>query len=284
MAFIKIDRDILNSYCFSNPNHLKIWIWMLLKANFKKNFIPINTGKGTATIEVKRGQFIFGRLKAEEELSIDKYVIYRALKKFEELGQIKVESHNQYSLVTICKYDSYQSKNEKSAQPMHNQRTTNAQPMHNERTTNAQRMHTTKEGKEGKEGKEVFLGKIENLPNEIENSIKTKLNITKGIILKDGDVQNLWDCFKSENKDVKKYENENEAYKHFSNWINLQDFKKSNLIKGGQFEKITGIKFSDDKTEVYFSDGTSQKLGESQLSLINANMTNPSQIVKGLIY
>jgi hypothetical protein len=295
MAFIKIDRDILNSYCFSNPNHLKIWIWILLKANFKKNYVSVNTGKGTTTIEVNRGQFIFGRLKAEEELDIHNSLIYRAMKKFEELGQIKVESNNQYSLVTICKYDSYQSKNDKSEQPMNNQRTTNAQPtnnqrttneqrMNNQRTTNEQRMNTTKEGKEGKEGKEVFLGKIENLPNEITSSIKTKLNITKGIILKDGDVQNLWDCFKSENKDVKKYENENEAYKHFSNWINLQDFKKSNLIKGGQIEKITGIKFSDDKTEVYFSDGTSQKLGESQLSLINANMTNPSQIVKGLIY
>lgn len=49
-------------------------------------------------------------------------------------------------------------------------------------------------------------------------------------------------------------------------------------------EIIKGISFSDDKSKVYFPDGSSQILGESQLSLVKANMSNPSQIVKGLIY
>jgi hypothetical protein len=49
-------------------------------------------------------------------------------------------------------------------------------------------------------------------------------------------------------------------------------------------EIIKGISFSDDRMKVNFPDGTSQKLGESQLSLVNANLTNPGQIVKGLIY
>lgn len=49
-------------------------------------------------------------------------------------------------------------------------------------------------------------------------------------------------------------------------------------------EIIKGISFSDDRMKVNFTDGTSQKLGESQLSLVKANLTNPSQIVKGLIY
>jgi hypothetical protein len=49
-------------------------------------------------------------------------------------------------------------------------------------------------------------------------------------------------------------------------------------------EIIKGISFSDDRSKVIFPDGSSQILGESQLSLVKANMSNPIQIVKGLIY
>ena len=151
MSFIKIDRCLINSYCFSNPNNLKIWIWMLLKANFKKTFASINIGRGTATIEVNRGQFIFGRFKAEEELDMNGSLIYRALKKFEELEQIIIETNNQYSLITICNYDSYQSNNSRSEQQTNN-----------ERTMNEQGMNISKEGLEGKEGKEESNAHLKN--------------------------------------------------------------------------------------------------------------------------
>jgi hypothetical protein len=124
---------------------------MLLKANFKKTFASINIGRGTATVEVNRGQFIFGRFKAEEELDMNGSLIYRALKKFEELEQIIIETNNQYSLITICNYDSYQSNNSGSEQQTNN-----------ERTMNEQRMNIYKEGLEGKEGKEESNAHLKN--------------------------------------------------------------------------------------------------------------------------
>ena len=145
MAFVKIDKEILNSYCFANPNHLKIWIWLLVKANYKKTFAPLKIGKGYITVKVERGQLLFGRFKAEEELSLDGSLIYRVLKIFEEQEQIKVESNNQYSLITICKYDSYQNNNQESEQPTNNQRTTDEQPTENERKTDEQQVNTSKE-------------------------------------------------------------------------------------------------------------------------------------------
>jgi hypothetical protein len=277
MAFVKIDREILNSYCFSNPNHFKIWIWMLVKANYKKSFVPINLGNGISTVEIDRGQFIFGRFKAEEELNLDGSLIYRALKKFEELGQVKLESNNRYTVITICKYDDYQSN-------IDSNRTADEKPEKNQRKTSEKLANTSKEFLEDKEYKELLLANFKNLPNEMINSIKIKLNITKGIDLENQKIESLWECFKFESNQNKKYKNENEAYKHFSNWVNLQDFKKTNFNNTNQNVKITGVKFSDDKQAVYFPDGTSQKLGESQLSLVMSNMTNPSQIVKGLIY
>jgi len=80
----------------------------LLKANFKDSFMAIKSGTGFMTVEVKRGQLIFGRFKAEEELNIDGSTIYKHLQKFEESGQISIESNNKFSIITICKFDSYQ--------------------------------------------------------------------------------------------------------------------------------------------------------------------------------
>jgi hypothetical protein len=154
MAFVKIDKEILNSYCFANPNHLKIWIWLLVKANFKTAFFPLKIGKGTITVKVERGQLIFGRFKAEEELSLDGSLIYRVLKSFEEQEQIKIESNNQYSIITICKYDTYQNNLGKDEQPTKNRRTTDKQQTNNQRVADESDTNTYKEEKEGIEEKE----------------------------------------------------------------------------------------------------------------------------------
>jgi hypothetical protein len=154
MSYIKLDRDLLYSYSFANPNHLKIWIWLLIKANFKTAFIPLNVGKGFKTIEVKRGQLIFGRNKAEDELGLNGSLIYRTLLKFQELGQINIEVNNHYSVITICNYDSYQSKSDEVEQPMNSQCTANEQQANNRRTTDEQQVNIYKEELEEKESKE----------------------------------------------------------------------------------------------------------------------------------
>lgn len=158
--WIKIHRSLLESYAFANPVSLKIWTWMLLKANYKDSYVPLKSGKGVVSVKVKRGQFLFGRFKAEDELNIDGSMIYRQMKKFEDLEQIKIESNNQYSIVTICNYDFYQSIKDKNEQPMNSQRTTNDQQMENERTAN-EHIQEELEYKEELESKEVgYAGKL----------------------------------------------------------------------------------------------------------------------------
>jgi len=145
MSFIKIDREILDSYCFANPNHLKVWLWLLIKANYKDAFVSLKMGKGFTTVEIKRGQLLFGRFKAEEELGLDGSMIYRALKKFEDLDQINIEANNLYSIITICKYDSYQGYDFDDEQPMSSERTTNEQQLNSKRKANEQQVNTSKE-------------------------------------------------------------------------------------------------------------------------------------------
>jgi uncharacterized phage protein (TIGR02220 family) len=71
---------------------------------------------------------LFGRHAAEEELSINGSTIYMQIQKLKVENQISIKSNNQYSLITICNYDSYQSREDDYI-------TTKEQPT-NKQTTN----------------------------------------------------------------------------------------------------------------------------------------------------
>jgi hypothetical protein len=131
---IRLFRSILESQVFAHQIALKIWIWCLCKATYKQRFIPLKIGKGEITVKLLPGQFIFGRFKAEDELSIDGSTIYKWIQKFasDEYQMINIESNNQYSIITVCKWDEYQIQEKKKVttkeQPSNNQVTAEGQP------------------------------------------------------------------------------------------------------------------------------------------------------------
>lgn len=131
MGHFKIDRAIIDHAVFAHPIALKIWVWCLAKASWKNRSIPLKIGKGEIIVDLKPGQFIFGRFKAEESLNIDGSAIYRWIQKFASDGWelIELKSNNQYTLITICNWAKYQTINEEDEQPMSSQRTTDEQPM-----------------------------------------------------------------------------------------------------------------------------------------------------------
>lgn len=135
-GYILLARSILDSDVFASQKLLKIWIWCLCKANFKDRSVPLKIGKGETIVNVKRGSFIFGRNKAEEELFIDGSTIYKSMQKLELMDMIKIQSNNQYSIVTICKYNEYQQNENYKV-------TTNEQPSNNQVTSNEQPSNTT---------------------------------------------------------------------------------------------------------------------------------------------
>lgn len=147
-GFILLSRSILESDVFASQKLLKIWIWCLCKANFKDKTVPLKVGKGERLVKVKRGSFIFGRYKAEEQLFIDGSTIYKLMQKLKDLEMIEIKSNNQYSIITICNYDYYQSVD-------NYQVTTKEQPSNNKVTTKEQPKNTTKNDNKDKNEKNV---------------------------------------------------------------------------------------------------------------------------------
>jgi hypothetical protein len=159
-GYILLARCIIDSEVFASQKMLKVWVWCLCKANHKGRFVSLKVGRGFKTVKVERGQFLFGRFKAEEDLSIDGSTIYKIIKKLELLEQITIESNNQYSIITICNYEEYQD-------PKNYKVTTNEQPTNNQVTAEEQPSNTNNTHNTNKES-------INNINKESENFSKTK--------------------------------------------------------------------------------------------------------------
>ena len=108
LTYIKLTRSLLRSEAFMSEKMLKVWVWCLIKANFEEKDVNIVVGRWKSKIKVKRGDFLFGRHKASEELNMKESTVYGIMKKLVEMENIKISVNNHYSVVTVCNYDLYQ--------------------------------------------------------------------------------------------------------------------------------------------------------------------------------
>lgn len=165
MSFIKLDRKITEWEWFTDANTLKLWIYLLVNAQYQDG-----SYKG---IEIKRGQLVTGRKKLAEQLEMSEQQIRTCLDHLQATNEITIKPTNKYSLITIVKYGFYQGEDDGCNQQNNqqsNQRITNKQPTNNH----------NKRNKEGKEGKEIKNITSLYAPSSAENDAVARipLNIT----------------------------------------------------------------------------------------------------------
>jgi len=107
-GFIVLHRKLINSQVWLNDGLLKLFLWCLLKANHKDKWVPVNTGRGSSQVKIKRGQFLFGRKTAAKELKMKPATVYSRMQKLQNMQNISMQSSSHYSVVTVCNYNSYQ--------------------------------------------------------------------------------------------------------------------------------------------------------------------------------
>ena len=170
--WVKLHRKIIDSRVFSDPFLLQLWVWCLVRANWKRSWFQ--------GCEIEPGQFATGRLSAAEQIGVSGSRWYRGMQRLAEFGNIKIENvNNRFTLISVLNWSDYQNqadsvnnqrttknpeknrtsnaleyhKNSQPEQPVNNQRTTDEQPANNQRTTSEQPANTIEEGKNNKKGK-----------------------------------------------------------------------------------------------------------------------------------
>jgi len=131
-GWVKIHRMMLDHPIMDDDWLCRLWVWCLLKANTKPSRFKNET--------LAPGQFVTGRTAAAEQLHVSPSKWYRGMQKLVEIGCIKAEANSYWTTVTICKWETYQSRKEPA-------RTASEQPADSERTTNEQPADTEEERK-----------------------------------------------------------------------------------------------------------------------------------------
>lgn len=99
-GWIKLHRKILDWEWYDDTNVVRLFLHFLLTANTKDN--------RWHGIEIKKGQLVTSIATLSEQLGLSIKQIRTAIDKLKGTNEIAIKTTNKFSLVTICKYESYQ--------------------------------------------------------------------------------------------------------------------------------------------------------------------------------
>lgn len=137
-GFIILNRKILKWQWYKNANTVRVFLHLLLTANYEDCKFEGNV--------IKRGSRATSRSSLANELNMSEQCVRTAIKHLELTGEITSKSTSKYSVFTIVNYDKYQT-NQQTEQPTINQQLTIEQPATNH--------NGTKNNKANKDNKEI---------------------------------------------------------------------------------------------------------------------------------
>ncbi len=154
-GWIKLHRKMLEWEWYSDTNVCRVFVHLILKANYKDGRY-----KGHP---VKRGQVISGRNMLSQETGLTPQQIRTAINKLKSTNEITSQTTSQFTIYTIENYGNYQV-DEDGATNQTTSNPTSEQPASNQRAT------TSKERKKEKKEKKIIKEKFE-LPSIINEEL-----------------------------------------------------------------------------------------------------------------
>lgn len=133
MSWIKIHNKLLDWEWASCPETMALWIHILLRANYED--------KRWQGITIPRGSFVTSVDNLASKTGLSAQQVRTSLKRLISTNEITSKSTNRFTIITVCKYDSYQlneeSINKQNNEPNNNQATNEQQTDNKQITTTA---------------------------------------------------------------------------------------------------------------------------------------------------
>lgn len=295
--FLLIHRKILNWEWFKESKTFHLFIYFLIKANYK--------AKKWRGVLIKRGEFITSYSKLSQDTGLTIGEIRNRLKKLTQTGEIIKKSTTKYTKIKVCNYNKYQIDNSHKNNQMTNSDKTSSRKFktstsritsksawnssnkkdsnqHGQKQTNHKQITTTNKDKEKKESKpsnqdlpdkylelSLFFHKQQKQNGLYHNDFKNELNYKSRIVI-DGasTIDKLIRLDKEDIKDIS----------HTLDFVLNDDFWMKNVISLNSIRK----KSSRNGNSKYFNIKNSMlKTGQPKkytLSDINKMGIKPNQI------
>ncbi len=107
-GWIKLWRKSFDSQVFQDSDLWKLWTWCLMKATHREIWIPVLTGRGSTQVNLKPGQFIFGRFEAAKELKMKPSSVRYRMQKLKSIGNLDIKVDTHFSIISVLNWDTYQ--------------------------------------------------------------------------------------------------------------------------------------------------------------------------------
>ena len=112
-GYVHLWRMVKDSAVFQNEGLFKVFVWCLLRANYKEQYVLVKTGRGCSEVRLLPGTFLFGRDSAARELNMKPSTAWKRILKLKKLEFLNIESHSHYSIIYIINWHIYQPTHEK---------------------------------------------------------------------------------------------------------------------------------------------------------------------------
>lgn len=100
-GYVRLWRKTLDSEVMGNAYLCQLWMWCLVRANYKPAKFH--------GLTLKPGQFVTSTITGSLALNMSRSYFHRCLHRLEELGMVKVQAGLKNTVVTIVKWADYQS-------------------------------------------------------------------------------------------------------------------------------------------------------------------------------
>ena len=161
-GYIKLHRSILNWEWWDDDVTLKVFIWLLLNANWEDTRY-----RG---FEVPRGSLVIGRKKMAETLHLSEREIRTAISHLKSTNEVTTKATNRFTILTITNWEKYQGCEEEATNKM-TTKATNKRPTSDHQATTYKEIKNIR-SKEMKNISEFKNGRNPNFLAELERETK----------------------------------------------------------------------------------------------------------------
>lgn len=99
-GWIKLHRKLVDWEWFDDANTLKVWLWLLCSAN--------HVDGRWQGIDIPRGTLVTSIGNMAVKLRLTPQKIRTSINRLKSTCEITTKATNRYTIITICKYDTYQ--------------------------------------------------------------------------------------------------------------------------------------------------------------------------------
>ena len=155
-GYIKLWRKSLDSTLWQNHNLWRFWTYCLLKASHADHTEMV----GFQEVELKTGEFVFGRKVAAKETGLSEQNIRTSISCLKSTNNITIKVTNKFSIIHVQNWEVYQEANQQSNH-QNNQLVTSNQPATNQQlTTNKNVKNVKNDKKKESEPLEEYIDRV----------------------------------------------------------------------------------------------------------------------------